>query len=434
MTALIAAQPPASALDRPPSGEAWSMCSEEVADYCVELLQYTPTGGETLTYDDATYSTSHPFITVSDQRTEMTESHGLPSTLMWGIANPEFYDVYDGRSYPNMELNPGRPETIEGLPAGTYRTVLRIGDFDPTLFRTSGFMENYSIISRANDLWSVDVSMRPSVATGPGNVVPPAVGACDSSNWTQLGDFCETAVGAAKGALYGDFYQFGDEMTWPNIDKFNDFRGMWVATNAVAASIPIVNVSDRSIRVIMLGTHLLPADYGDCEEQGLTSDGDRCVTPAHYSAFIPFRLLAKLADMPVDIAKEYFSKDALSVQVEAKAVSDFAVDVDVNGITVDPNLKHYSQPNPKFTVKPPKSLKAGKTGDRSDYFTLPKNAKITDFSVGRQTTKKLCSVVDKGKSVAAAQGKTGYCVVTVKYKVGTSSKVLTKKTAIKIKK
>lgn len=412
---MISGSQQVSALDRRDPFTPWPACSGAM-QYCVETLQFTPPGGEAVTYENpASMGSGEPYVNFFDQRMDGGDPSLLPM-LGYSLINP-----FSGG---------GMEGTNDGLEDGTYRMVVRVGDFDPTVFLSSGFVDEYSVTQGEDGYWTLDATMRPGVFAGP--EIPPMgqPNPCNFMTWPV--DPCDYAVVGTRRDIHGGVVEMTGSAGDVNFDEREDLRGMWIATNAFTFNFPTVNVDDRSFSATAIGSHYLPSDYGNCAEQGLESEDGLCVNPAHYVTYITYRAIAKLMNMPVEIVKAYITEDAMTTEVDSKAFRNFDVIVGEDGITVDLQIEHFSAPNPKIKLKAVKTLKAGAKAARTSYFNLPGNAKVTEFSIGRQTSKNLCTSVDKGKSVRAASDKRGYCVLTIKYKVGTKPRVLTKKTAIRV--
>lgn len=418
-TIIAAAPSSVNALDRHPYMEAWPSCTRVNEEYCVESLSIAIDGGATDTYTtEATNSDAgHPYVRFFDQRMDFMPTGMLP---MLG------YSILDNR-YGSTGSG-----TNDGIAQGEYHLVVRIGDFDPTVFISSGEISDYTITKGPDNYWTIDVTMTPTPFGGP-SATQSMAGDCTGriegpSGTVAWPSACETAGSATKRELHGGVVTIDQGL------DATEARGMWVATNSVGFQFPQFNMQDRSISATVVGPHYLPVGYAeDCAAEGLESgDGGKCLTPAHYSTYVPFKAIAAFLGngMTVDIVKSYISGDALTAEVEGDPFGGFTVVVDDNGIMVDMNLTHFSKPNPKIKFKAIKTLKAGTLSNRSTFVTVPGGATVTEFKVLKQTPSGVCST--SGASVKATSGKTGYCVISVKYKKAGSTRIIAKKTAIRI--
>jgi hypothetical protein len=158
-----------------------------------------------------------------------------------------------------------------------------------------------------------------------------------------------------------------------------------------------------------------------------------CLTPARDVTYLPFKALSALSRIPVDIVKDYFSKDAVTATVGGKTKKNISVVMGEDGVTIDFKLEHFSLANPKLKVKKPMSLKGGdKLRYDKIFTTLPKNATLKSLTIIHKKQKGTCSIVGKGKFVEVAKSKSGFCSLTIKYKIG--NKIFVKTTVIKVKK
>ena len=383
----------------------WPTCGSADEEYCVESLEFTAPSGSPVAIDDPgnTNQFSHTYVRFFDQR--MPGSMFLPM-LGFVIQNPTNGSTGEG--------------TNDGLDEGTYRIVVRIADFDPTVFIASGLVESYRITRGDDGYWTADMTITPKVWAGPG---PDLLNTCNGrgGNWPSA---CETAGMATKRYISGAFVTIDQGLDTA------EARGMWISTNAVGFQFPQFNVSDRSVSAVAVGPHYLPTDYSeDCAAEGLESGaGGKCLTPAHYVAYMPFKTIGALLNMPVDIVKAYITGDAITAEVEGSPVNNFQVDAEQFGITVDLNLQHYSKPNPKIKFKAIKTLKAGTSSVRTNFISVPAGATNVKLSFTKQSSAGLCS--QQGTSIRAAANKTGFCVVSWSYRK--SGRNVTKRTAIKI--
>lgn len=405
-TVFVAAAPGVSAAPEPyPFMEAWPTCGSSAEEYCVESLDFTPPGGETQSIDDPgnTMQSSHPYVRFFDQR---GMGVGFPM-LGFVIQNPTSGSIGVG--------------TNDGLDDGTYRFVVRIADFDPTVFISSGLVDDYEITRGDDGYWTADITISPKVWAGAG---PSLVNVCNGrfGNWPTE---CETAGMATKRYISGAFVTIDQGL------DTTEARGMWIATNAVGFQFPQFNVADRSVSAVAVGPHYLPTDYAeDCVAEGLeTDDTGKCLTPAHYVTYMPFKTIAALLNMPIDIVKAYITGDAMTAEVEGEVVRNFDVDAEQFGIRVDLNLEHYSKPNPKIKFKAIKTLKAGTASSRTNFITVPQGFTLSSFSFGKMSSRGLCT--QQFSAIKAAANKTGFCVVNWSY-MKPGSRTISKKSAIRI--
>lgn len=382
-------------------------CTSDAQESCVELLEFTAPGGTPQVISDPTDTTqsSHPYIRIFDQGS-------MPGMLpMLG------YSILDNRSGSTGS------GTNDGLPQGTYRIVVRIGDFDPTVFISSGVVDSYTVTKGADSNWTIDATMTPHAFAGPSFDKSMTCNG-QPTGWPTE---CETAGSATRRDIHGGVVS----MTLGPIAA--TARGMWIATNAVGFQFPTISATTRSISAGVVGPHFLPSDYStDCAADGLASAYGKCLTPAHYSAYVPFTVIASFLGVTVDMVKAFITSDAMTAEAYSSTYSDFSIAVGDAGIAVDMNIDHFSRPNPKIKFKALKTVKAGKSASRSSLISVPKGATVTEFKIVKTSSAGLCTKNTSGTLVTAAARKTGTCVLTWKYKKSGSRTVVSKKTAIRV--
>jgi len=466
-TAVAMGAPTASSVaaageDPPLRDNYWPECTEAEEQYCVELLQFTPPGGSTVTYEHPTtgydpYS-DLPWVDVIDGRgLDREEGTPVPNFMTFEIQNFQMWGT-DG-------------QREEGLEEGEYRVVLRTGTFDPTFFSTKGLLDDYQI-SKVNSYWRIDATMTPAL-------IPERFGraGCNGITWKTNPD-CEYALSSYERGITGTVFMItnedeGMEDLVAAGYSSNDLRGIWRSSNALITLLPEFNWEQGSINAVAFGPHYLPDRWATdwwapdgprsaqtCEQQGLLGEPDMrdrtvddqgdpiepqydeegnriyrelCLTPARDVTYLPFKALTALSRIPVDIVKDYFSKDAVTATVEGKIKKNISIVIGEDGVTIDFKLEHFSLANPKLKVKKPMSLKGGdKLRYDKIFTTLPKNATFKSLTIIHKKQKGTCSIVGTGKFVEVAKSKSGFCSLKIEYKSG--SKVFVKTTVITVKK
>ena len=381
----------------------WPVCVEATDQYCLEGLTITPPGGEERDVDTPTSGGySEPWVVVSSYENNMG----------WINIAVAFYKDLVG--FPTSG-------TEEGIDEGVYGIRIRLGSYIPSYLLAQGLVQDFKTSVSEDGNRTVEMSLSPKLVARPGS---PGI-AC--GGFTNLPPECETASAAVKNYLQVTL------MMVPETEPLaNQTRDIWISTNASSFTHPTFNIDERSVSAMASGPHYLPVDYSEnCAAEDLESDGTgKCLTPAFYVTYIPFKTISFLTNVPIEILKSFISEDAIRAEVAGEVARNIDLVVSDSGITVDLNIRHFSQPNPKIKFKAIKTLKAGTTSSRTNFITVPQGASLTSFSFGKMSSRGLCT--QQFSTIKAATNKRGFCVVNWSYKKAGSRQTISKKTAIRI--
>ena len=425
---------PASALTYPGAMEELQDCTGE-EEFCVERFEFTPTGGSKIHVVDAV-------VPLTDQYAN-PGPNALPNISVFfqsAYSGPDTYSPTNPAILNVNVRNPngGRPpefgdgSTETGLADGTYRFVLRLGDYDPTTLMLVGRYDSYSVTKNASGHYRVDVTAKPTplaMVMGESQYSHVALDNCEAGNWVTN---CEANF-ASRSQIMFSF------MMNPMADLREAMRGMWIASNASTLQMSAPNLATGSIGAVAKGPHYVPASF---PTDGLTPENGKHLNPAHFEMGMPLEMLAKVLStmmnttVTVATLKTYLSDPSAllsgsisEVPAGASAVVEKAqalsVSVGDTSLRINFNLTHFSAPNPTLKIKPPAS--APTTGGGQSGTTVSKRlangATLTilkSAGKGRTLTAKAILSPSKGAAVTRIVSKsTKVCKVT-----GTKVKML----------
>lgn len=328
------------------------VCSTAAEEFCIETFEFTPTNGakQDLTASAATSGVVNPYLEVF-----IGGSYSGPSgTAAAGGLFPSLSINY--QYIPGVSWNtPTRPPTLEGIPDGAYRTVLRTGDYDPSYLFLTGKHDAYSVTKGADGYFTVDLTAKP---TSTASVVElngsrAALDACEAGNWVTN---CESNS-AYRRYMLTSFMMSGDSA------QRELLRGTWVSTNASVFSLGRMDLATGVFDVTAKGPHYVPTDFGI---PGLTTENGRELNPAFFEMYVTLPTVAKMLtqlagrEVTVETAKKALEDptkifegtvdEATAGQITEK-LQQLTMTVGDAGIRVNFNLTHFSAPNPTLKVK-----------------------------------------------------------------------------------
>lgn len=357
LTALVmtgGSQQLVSALDAPFTGVKWPDCTTAAEEFCVEKLEFTPTGSSTIqTITDAvptmgTTAAQHPNTSVSVYLNSFNNN-------LWGkMGLAELYFEFSDPAFETLVA--GGTKTKTGIPGGKYQLVVRTGTYKPHSMTIKGKPASDSpfvVAQGADGYYTLTLS-----ATS-----EPFVTIMDTSKWdacraVKWDATCEPDTAFLR-RLSGiitaipSTYQEAEEVRAPGMPSVSPSlalsQGLWVASNTVVLDVkPEMNLVTKSLGLPAYGPHYVPTDFPSA---GLTAEGNRYLNPAYFTAFIPNELLAFVNNFQMaELAEKV--PDRISATIEdssAKAVPQaHETTMTASGALVRVAITHYSAPNPRI--------------------------------------------------------------------------------------
>lgn len=415
---------PVHALSYPAAFAYFPKCTTADQEFCIELFEINlDSGGGVQEITDPTGNTEHYLqVFISDSYS------GPAGTLGMGGMFPSLSINYiDPDNY--RALDAARDSTVVGLDAGTYRTVIRIGDYDPSYMLLSGDHVDYEVTKGTDGYFTVDLTARPKPYGGvvvlDGDM--SMMNACVASKWI---------ANCVSNNPYRSYLLTSFTMAGTPAQR-ESLRGTWLATNASTFSLGTVNIATGEFGVNVAGPHYLPDDFGPAEGSKIDPVNGRQIAPAYFKMFMPYTSIAAVLkqvigiDVSVELVKAFLQqpKDVLAGTIEkvtGKNVTettqqlDFDTATDPTGVIIDFNIDHYSAPNPRLTIgRGSKSIKGngavirpitkaarGKTYKSKTLFSPATGTSVTKV---KSSTTKICKTV--GTSVKML--KPGNCKLSV---------------------
>jgi len=342
----------AAALTYPAPFSYFPVCSSADQEFCIETFEFTPTGGakQDLSATAASNQITNPFLEVF-----VSQPYTGPSgTAVQGGLFPALSINY--QYLPGVSWNtPSRPPTLDGIPDGAYRTVLRTGDYDPSYLLLTGKYDAYSATKGVDGYFTVDVTAKPtSVAQ---TVVmdgdSTALNTCRAGNWVTN---CES------NSAYRRYILMSFVMPADSAQR-DLLRGTWLSTNASTFSLGRVDLAAGVFDVSAEGPHYVPADFG---VPGLTQENGRELAPAFFEMYVTLPSIAKMLsqvagrEVTVEMAKQAIADpskifegtiDEAAAGKITEKLQQLTLTVGDAGLRVNFNLTHFSAPNPTLKVK-----------------------------------------------------------------------------------
>ncbi|MFM9226194.1 MAG: hypothetical protein ACKOQ1_06150, partial [Actinomycetota bacterium] len=255
---------------------------------------------------------------------------------------------------------PSRPPTLDGIPDGSYRTVLRMGDYDPSYLFLTGKYEAYTVTKGSDGYFTVDLTVKPTPVA---SVVElngdrTALDNCIAGKWVTN---CESNQAFRRYAL-ASFSMSSDAA------QRDLMRGTWISTSASTFSLGRVDLAAGIFDVTAQGPHYVPTDFGI---PGLTTENGRELNPAFFEMFVTLPAVAKMLsqlagrEVSLDVAKQAIADpskifegtidEAVAGQVTEKT-QQLTMTPGDSGLRVNFNLTHFSAPNPTLKVRSSSAL------------------------------------------------------------------------------
>lgn len=406
------------ALNKPSAQQAWSMCSTAEQEYCVEAFQFTPVGGASRSITNLSSGTD-PNLTVS-----------FPYDASWGALPAGTTTMSQPPQISINFMNPLSPPIIgatsDGMDDGTYRVVLRIGEFDPSILLLRGYQDAYSVTKGADSYYTIDMTIRP---------IPNASVVAMNGDESMLNQCVATGWGSTCVANQTVRRYLMASVMMSAIDEQRASRGSWIATNASMFGTPNIDFATGQIAVNVAGPHYGPADFNLPNQQ---MENGNVLNPAFFEMFVTYDMLVGMFGkmtgqvLTSELVKQFLTQQASVVQTTiqqsgsevAQAATSTLGDT---GLRINFNLTHYSAPNPKVTFRPgasipgaAKTAKRGKTVSAKKLVTVPKGQTVKSIAIAK-ASKKVCSA--KGTSVKMLKKGTCKFSVTLANKKGKRSKI-----------
>lgn len=381
----------AEGLKYPGIFEYFPDCTTAEEEFCVDRLEYTPTDGSMRQIIDAVvpqwemHSGTDPHVAIFFHKTYTGPSSVQPMNSMSLNINMAM-----GPDSQHI-LRPERP-TINGIGEGTYRMVLRLGDYDPSALVLTGRFGSYSLSRDAEGHYIADLTVRPTplaMVLGESETSHIAIDTCDANQWVTD---CEANL-ASRNEIMGAFLMAG------NAEYRDLMRGMWMAGNGSTLQMNPLGVTSGTIDATVKGPHYVPDDFG---VEGLVKEGDRYLNPAHFEMGIPLSMIATVLStkmgktVTVDMVKAFLANPSsmLSGTVEevpagaaaaVEKMQTLTTSVEGETLRVNFNLTHFSAPNPTLTINAPTTAGPGTTPTPS--VTKKKLSNGATLSVAKKATK-----------------------------------------------
>ena len=342
----------AAALTYPTPFSYFPVCSTADQEFCIEKFEFTPTGGakQDLSATAASNQFTNPFLEVF-----VSQPYTGPSgTAGQGGLFPALSINY--QYLPGVSWNtPSRPPTLDGIPDGAYRTVLRTGDYDPSYLLLTGKYDAYTVTKGSDGYFTVDLTAKPSPTASVVelNGSRAALDSCEAGNWVTN---CESNS-AYRRYILASFVMSSDAA------QRDLMRGTWVSTNASVFSIGRVDLAAGVFDVTAKGPHYVPTDFGI---SGLTQENGRELAPAFFEMYVTLPSIAKMLsqvagrEVTVDMAKQAIADpskifegtiDEAAAGKITEKLQQLTLTVGDAGLRVNFNLTHFSAPNPTLKVK-----------------------------------------------------------------------------------
>jgi hypothetical protein len=348
---LVCAPAPVAALTYPTPFSYFPVCSTAEQEFCIEKFEFTATGGakQDLT-STAASSVTQPYLEVFVSQS-YTGPSGTPGQGGLFPALSINYQYIPGVSWST----PSRPPTLDGIPDGAYRTVLRTGDYDPTYLFLTGKYDAYSVSKGADGYFTVDLTAKPTpiASVVELNGSRAALDSCVAGNWVTN---CESNQ-AFRRYILASFMMSTDSAQRELI------RGTWASTNASTFRLGRIDLAAGVFDVTAAGPHYVPLDFGI---PNLTTENGRELAPAFFEMSVTYPAIAKMLsqvagkEVTVEMAKQALADpskifegtidEATAGQVTEK-LQQLTMTVGDSGLRVNFNLTHFSAPNPTLKVK-----------------------------------------------------------------------------------
>lgn len=353
----------AATLTYPTPMTYFPVCTTADQEFCIEKFEFTPTNGtkQDLTAfsdrGDPQTAGTNPFVQVF-----ISQNYSGPT------GQPQQGGLFPALSVNYMYMpgitwnTPARPKTLDGIPDGAYRTVLRTGDYDPSYMFLTGKYDGYTVTKGSDGYFTVDISNKPaptaSVVELDGSTA--ALDACIAGKWVTN---CESNSAYRR-------YILVSLMMSADASQRELLRGSWISTNASTFSLGRIDFASGVVDVNAQSPHYVPTDFNI---PGLKTENGRELNPAFFEMNLPLtaaaKMLSELAKQEVTPAQ---AKEALAdptkifegtieelapgATVATEKAQQLTMTVSDAGVRINFNLDHYSAPNPTLKVKSSSAL------------------------------------------------------------------------------
>ena len=340
-------------------------CIAEADEFCIEKFEFTPTGGTVRTVTPSTDPTGvdardGTFLPDVNVTASFFSAYGGPAATLPDSSG--FFPALALNFYDRGSNAVGAATTAVGLRDGSYRVILRTGDYDPSSLALTGQQVLYSVVKGSDGYFTVDLTAKPKplARVVELNGSNSAITNCETNNWVGT---CASNQ-ASKSYIDASFSMFYDS-------EYRDaMRGMWIATNASSIQVSTADMLKGQLNVAAKGPHTVPADFGD---PGVGIEDNKYLNPAYFEEYIPFVLMSKMmsiafnTSVTTDMVKGYLTGAAanptavmagsISVSTSGAApvstAQTLGITTDDNGVRVDFKLTHFSAPNPSLKLSIP---------------------------------------------------------------------------------
>lgn len=324
------------------AADNWSVqsfpdCATPTSEFCVDTFGFTAEGSSNeVKYDDAVPNAlpapSHPntYVKLSPVYGGSVYGKSL-NTMQFGLTSPA-----------STRLG---PVTETGIPAGTYRFVVRTGQYRPHSMTMKGrpYGETpFKVTKESDGTYILEIT-----AVAEAYVFSMDLTACQSD-----ASMCEASnafVKTLQGLVYlvpPDFAEISSPVS-PGIDVS---QGLWIASNSTIRDVkPEMNLITKALSLPAYGPHYVPTDFPTA---GLTAEGSRHLNPAYFDVFVPTALASFMANYtPQEIMEKVPEKIKATIEKAGKEEpAQHTLTLKTGGGLVSVRLDHYSAPNPRVYV------------------------------------------------------------------------------------
>ena len=393
------------------AADNWSVqnfpdCATPTSEFCVETLGFTAEGSTTeVKYADAVPNSS-PAPSHPNTYVQLTPLFGGSvygkslSTMQFGLTSPA-----------STRLG---PVTETGIPAGTYRFVVRTGQYRPHSMTMKGRPSGdtpFKVTKESDGTYLLEIT-----ATAEAFVFSMDLTSC--RNDAAICEASNAFVKTLQGLVYlvpPDFTEISSPVS-PGVDVS---QGLWIASNSTIRDVqPEMNLITKALSLPAYGPHYVPTDFPTA---GLTADGTRYLNPAYFDVFVPTALASFMANYtPQEIMEKVPEKIKATIEKAGKEEpAQHTLTLKTGGGLVTVKLDHYSAPNPRVYVgaKDDSSVAAPTATTTTTTLTTPgfttttpatSAGSATGVSIKRKASIVLRTVAQKsGMPVAGARTITG---------------------------
>ena len=342
------------ALSTPSMGAYWPDCSTSSEEFCIEKMEFTPTGSTTAqTITDAVpamgtsaaqHANTSALVMLNSLNNNLYGKMGL-GALMFELGDPAFETIVSGGTM-----------TKTGVPSGSYQIVVRTGDYKPHSMTIKGkpVGDNPFAVSQGTDGY---YTLTLSATSEPFVTIMDSTkwGPCNTVKWDATCEPDTAFLRKLSGiiTIVPPTFQDVEEVRAPGMPSASPSmklsQGLWIASNTVVSDAkPEMNLVTKSLGLPAYGPHYVPTDF---PSTGLTAEGNRYLNPAYFSAFIPNELLAFVNNFQLpELAEKIPGQIRATIEnANAQAVTqNHETTMTGSGALIKVALTHYSAPNPKI--------------------------------------------------------------------------------------